>query len=105
MNFSIVAGTTGTFAAALTPTNGAQAPGTFPKWTASDPSIALTPSADGLTCEAAVPATDAAASFDLQVTAVSADATVGTVSKTHTIAVTKPTPPALQSIDFIQTAG
>ena len=108
MNFSIVAGTTGSFAAVLTPAGGAQAAGTFPQWSASDPNVALNPSADGLTCDVAVPLSDTAASFDLKVSAVSSDPAVGTVSATHTITVTQPTPPppvALQSIDFTQTAG
>lgn len=108
MNFSIVAGTKGSFAAVLTPASGAQAPGTVPQWSASDPSVTLTPSADGLTCDADVPLSDAAASFDLKVSAVSSDPAVGTVSATHTITVTQPTPPpptALQSIEFVQTAG
>ena len=86
-DFSIVAGTNGTFAAVLTPANGAQAAGTVPQWSASDASVTLTPSADGLNCVAAVPATDTAASFDLQITAVSADASVGTVKAAHTITI------------------
>jgi hypothetical protein len=104
MNFSIVAGTTGSFAAVLSPPNGAQAPGTVPQWSASDPSVTLNPSTDGLTCDASVPLSDTAASFDLKVSAVSSDPAVGTVSSTHTITVTQPTV-ALQAIDFTQTAG
>ena len=44
-DFSIVAGTNGTFAAVLTPANGAQAVGTVPQWSASDSSVIVTPSA------------------------------------------------------------
>jgi hypothetical protein len=103
-DFSIVAGTNGTFAALLTPANGAQAAGTVPQWSASDTSIIVTPSTDGLTCEAAVPVGATAASFDLQITAVSADASVGTVKAAHTITIVQPPPPALTAIDFAQTA-
>ena len=106
-DFSIVAGTSGSFNAVLTPTNGAQAVGTVPQWSASDSSVILTPSPDGLTCEVAVPVSATAASFDLQITAVSADANVGTVKAAHTITIVQPTPPpppALTAIDFAQTA-
>jgi hypothetical protein len=105
-DFSIVAGSSGIFNAILTPPNGAQAAGTVPSWSASDASVTLTPSADGLNCVAAVPATDTAASFDLQITAVSADASVGTVKAAHTITIVQPTPPppALTAIDFAQSA-
>jgi hypothetical protein len=107
MDFSIQAGSSGVFQAQLTPANGAQAPGSVPQWVASDPTVTLTPSTDGLSCKADVPASDSAASFDLKLTAVSADATIGTVSATHTIVVTQPGPPPptnLQSIDFVQTS-
>ena len=103
-DFSIVAGTNGTFAAVLTPPNGALAAGEVPKWSASDSSVIVTPSPDGLTCEVAVPVSATAASFDLQITAVSADANVGTVKAAHTITIVQPTPPALTAIDFAQTA-
>lgn len=103
MNYSIVAGTTGSFAAVLNPANGAQAPGTVPQWSASDPAITLTPSADGTTCDVAVPAAQTNA-FDIDLSAVSSDPSVGTVTAKHTIAVTQPVAP-LQSIDFVQTAG
>ena len=103
----ITAGKSGTFAAILTPPNGAQAPGSAPAWKASDPSVMLVPSADGLSCEAAVPLGFTAASFDLAISAVSSDAAIGTVGQTHTIPVTQPPPPpppALTAIDFDQTA-
>jgi hypothetical protein len=103
-DFSIVAGTTGTFNSVLTPPNGAQAVGTVPQWTSNDASVTLTPSTDGLSCVAAVPVTDTAASFDLEITAVSADASVGTVKAAHTITIVQPPPPALTAIDFAQTA-
>lgn len=108
MNFSIVAGTTGTFTAVLTPSNG-----TFvgvPAWTCSDPSVVFTPSTDGLSATAAVPAANTA-SFDVSISAQSTDSTQGTnglLTASHTIAVTAappPPPPALTGIDFVQSAG
>lgn len=98
-DFSIVAGTSGVFSAVLTPPNGAQAPGTTPQWAASDGSVVLSPTSDGMKVEAAVPAGFAGTSFDLTLSAVSADSGVGTVSKTHTITVTAP---PLTAIDFGQ---
>jgi hypothetical protein len=103
----ITAGKNGTFVAILTPPNGAEAPGSVPAWKASDSAVILVPSADGLSCEAAVPVGFTAASFDLEISAVSSDAAIGSLSQTHTIPVTQPPPPpppALTTIDFDQTA-
>lgn len=111
MNFSIVRGAAGTFNAVLTPANGAQAAGSFPAWAADDPSIVLVPSADGLSCEVTAPAGGTLTTFNLSVKATSSDPSVGTtgvVSASHAITVTEPAPPpppALQSIDFVQSAG
>ena len=106
-NFSIVAGTNGTFTAVLTPPNGALAAGEVPKWAASDTSVIVTPSADGLTCEAAVPVGVTAVNFDFDIVGVSADASVGILTSKHTITIVQPPPPpppALTAIDFAQTA-
>lgn len=110
MNYSIQAGTKGTFKAVLTPTNGAMAAGTVPQWSASDPAITLVPSTDGLTCDANVPATFTG-NFDLSLSATSSDPTAGVNGKIgpqiHLIQVTAapPPPPApLTGIDFVQTA-
>lgn len=108
MNFSIVRGAAGTFTAHLTPANGAQAAGTFPKWSANDPSVGLSPSADGLTCDVLAPVGSTVTGFTLSISAVSSDSTVGTVSNSHSITVTEPAPPPpapLTAIDFVQTAG
>lgn len=107
MNYSQEAGTTATFQTVLTPSNGAQAAGTKPQWTVSDTTVQLVPSGDGLTCDAILPLPYLAASYDLNVTAVSSDPSIGTVAKTHTVTVTQPVPPptALQAIDFVQTGG
>jgi len=103
-NFSIDAGSSGSFSAILTPPNGAQAPGTVPQWSATDSAVLLSPSADGLTCSAAVPTGFAPASFDLGILAQSADPNVGNVTKKHTITVNQPAAPPLTDIDFAQTA-
>lgn len=108
MNYSIEAGKSGTFQAVLTPTNGTQATGTSPKWTSSDASVGLTPSADGLSVVAAVP-TGNTASFTLTLTATSSDPTQGVsgvLTAVHTITVTQPPPPPtpLTGVDFVQTA-
>jgi hypothetical protein len=98
-DFSIVAGTSGVFSAVLTPPGGAQAPGTVPQWVASDSSVVLTPTSDGIKVEAAVPAGFSGTTFDLSLSAVSSDSGVGTVSKTHTITVSAA---PLTAIDFGQ---
>ncbi len=103
-DFSIVAGSTGSFSAVLTPPNGAQAPNSVPQWAASDPSISLSPSGDGLKCDAAVPAGFTAPTFDLNLQALSSDANIGTVRVSHTITVNQPAPGPLTAIDFAQTA-
>lgn len=104
MNFSIVRGAAGTFTAQLTPPNGAQAAGTVPQWSANDPSVVLSPSADGTTCDVTAPAGSTVTGFTLSLSAVSSDPAVGTVSNSHSITVTEPVP-ALTAIDFVQTAG
>jgi hypothetical protein len=109
MNYSIQAGSSGTFQAVFTPPNGTQAPGTSPSWSCSDPSIGLTPSADGTSVVAAVPASNTA-SFTLTLSATSSDPTQGVsgvLTAVHTITVTQPPPPPtpLTGVDFVQTAG
>lgn len=108
MNFSIVRGAGGTFTAVLTPSNGAQAAGSTPSWAASDPSVVVTPSADGLSAVVNAPAGSTVTGFDLSFKATSSDPNVGVLSATHTISVTEPTPPPpppLTAVDFVQSAG
>jgi len=108
MNFSLVRGAKGTVTAVLTPTNGAQAAGTVPQWGADDPTIQLAPSADGLSCDVTAPLGGTITTFSLSFKATSSDPTVGTsgvVSATHQFAITEPAAPALQSVDFVQSAG
>lgn len=103
----IVAGTSGTFVAILTPSNGAQAAGSVPQWSSSEAAVSLSPAADGLSVVAAVPSDFAGTSFDLTISAASSDPAVGTVSNVHTIPVTPappPPPPPLTAIDFDQAA-
>jgi hypothetical protein len=106
-NFSIVAGTNGSFSAVLNPLNGAMASGSVPHWTSSDPNVILVPSSDGLLCDAAVPVGFAAASFDLSIAAASSDPNLPTLTNMHTISVSPAAPPPptpLTAIDFAQTA-
>jgi len=108
MNFNLVKGTAGTFKAVLSPADGAQAAGSTPQWTSSNASALLAASTDGLSVDVLFPVGDTTVtSFDLSLSAVSSDPAVGTVSATHTISLSEPTPPptALQAVDFVQTAG
>lgn len=110
MNFSVQAGQIARFQSILTPVNGTQAPGTHPVWTASDPSVVLSPAPDGSFVDATVPLGSTLTTFNLSISATSSDPTVGAagvVTAAHDIAVTQPPPPppALQSIDFSQISG
>jgi hypothetical protein len=103
-NFTIAAGTSGHFVAVLTPPNGLM--NGVPQWASSDPAVVLTPAANGLSCDAAVPATDTNPSFDLTLTAVSSDPTITVAPAVHTITIMQPVPPPtpLTAIDFAQAA-
>jgi hypothetical protein len=99
-DFSVIVGTTGSFAAVLNPPNGTMSG--VPLWSASDASVVLSPAADGLSCVAGIPAGFTAASFTLTLTAISSDTSIGTLTASHNIRADQPTPPALSAIDFIQ---
>ena len=71
--------------------NGAMQDGNVPVWTASDPAATITPSADGMTAQVALAATDTLTSFALTATGVNS---VGaTVTATLTVAVNPVVPP------------
>ena len=77
----IAPGASGTFTAS--PVNSLGAPATLPAgvipvWTASDATVVLTPSADGLSCAVAVPGADTGTSFTLTATATMPDKTTPT---------------------------
>jgi hypothetical protein len=101
-NFTIVAGTSGHFVAVLTPPNGSM--NGVPQWASSDPAVVLTPAANGLSCDAAVPATDTGTTFTLTLTAVSSDPTITVAPAVHAITIVQPLPPPtpLTAIDFAQ---
>jgi len=61
-------GTTSNFQWAYTPAGSVPPTGTTLSWTVDVTDIALTPSADGLTCQAAVPATETATAYNLTCT-------------------------------------
>jgi hypothetical protein len=68
MNPGITAGGQGTFQEVPFPAGAQLQAGAIPVWTSSDPAVTLTPSADGTTCIAAVPATDTNPSFTITAT-------------------------------------
>lgn len=63
----------GTFTATPLPPGATLPQGVVPTWQASDPSVQLTPAADGLSTVAAVPAGATITSFDLSVAATLPD--------------------------------
>lgn len=67
-HMSTVAGTTSNFQFAYTPSGSVPPAGTTQTWTVDITDVTLTPSADGLTCQAAVPATETATSYNLTCT-------------------------------------
>jgi len=67
-HMSTVAGTTSNFQEVYTPAGSAPPAGTTQTWTVDVADITLTPSADGTTCQAAVPATETATSYNLTCT-------------------------------------
>lgn len=81
--------------------NGALAPGAVPQWSASDPSIALAPAADGMTCDAAVPAGSPLPSFGLSATAAASDGNSVTASASVPVLVPPPVPATAGVIDQI----
>ena len=67
-HMSTVAGTTSNFQFAYTPAGSVAPQGTTQTWTVDVTDISLTPSADGFTCQAAVPATETATAYNLTCT-------------------------------------
>ena len=85
--------------------NGALQAGAVPKWQTGDTSITLTPSADGLSCEAAVAAGETLPSFGLTVTGVASDGnTVTTTVSIPVLPATPPPPPPATAVTIDQTA-
>lgn len=99
----IQAGASGKFQVTPLPAGSALQAGAVPSWQASDASVVLTPAADGLTVDAAVPATFTGSVFDLQCSAVSSDGT--TLTATASVPVTPagpPPPPPATSLQIDQ---
>src|SRR5882724_9635538 len=69
--------------------NGALQAGTVPSWTA-DSSVTITPAADGLTCDVAVPAGSTITAFSLAVAGISSDG--NSVSTSASVPVLTPPP-------------
>lgn len=72
--------------------NGALAAGAVPSWTA-DPSVTITPAADGLTCDVAVPAGSTITAFGLAVAGISSDGN-NVATSVNVPALTPPPAPA-----------
>ena len=67
-HMSTVAGTSSNFQFAYTPAGSIPPAGTTQTWTVDVTDITLTPSADGFTCQAAVPASETATAYNLTCT-------------------------------------
>lgn len=67
-HMSTVAGTTSNFQFAYTPAGSVAPQGTTQTWTVDVTDVALTPSPDGFTCQAAVPVTETATAYNLTCT-------------------------------------
>jgi hypothetical protein len=65
---STTVGTSSNFQFAYTPAGSVPPAGTTQKWTVDVTDVTLTPSADGFTCQAAVPATETATAYNLTCT-------------------------------------
>lgn len=97
MDFTIVPGQTAGFE--LTPAPGSTVKG-VPTWRSSDGEVTLTPSTDGLSCTALIPATYKSALFILD---ASGDSSAGPFEATHAVMVVHPGAPV--ATDFKQTGG
>ena len=86
----IIVGQTGVFQATLVPVGSALQKGAVPVWTADDPNVTLTPSADGLTVSAATVVTDTATTFNLTITGINSAG--ATISDTAAVALVQPAP-------------
>lgn len=87
----ILAGASGKFQVTPLPAGAALQAGSVPSWQASNAAVVLTPAADGLTVDVAVPATVTDAAFDLACSAVSSDGSA--LSATVSVPVLAPPPP------------
>jgi hypothetical protein len=94
----IVSGSTGKFSVTY---NGALRGDSLPHWAASDPSIGLAVSPDGLTCDVAVPPGSGVAAFGLSAVAVASDGSSITVSATVPVLPPPPAPATAGVIDQI----
>lgn len=86
----IVKGAVGVFAGVTDPPGSALQTGDIPVWTADDPNVTLTPSADGSSVSAATSATDTATSFNLTESGVNSAG--GKISTTVNVPLTGAAP-------------
>lgn len=94
----IVNGGSGKFQATF---NGALQPGSVPSWSVSDPSVVIAPSADGLTCDAAVPGGAPIEAFTIAVAGLSSNGTSVATSATVPVLAPPPIPATSVVIDQI----
>lgn len=94
----VLAGGSGKFQATF---NGALAAGAVPAWSVSDPSIALAPAADGLTCDVGVPAGTVLTGFSLAVSGVASDGNTVATSVSVPVLAPPPVPATAVVIDQI----
>jgi hypothetical protein len=93
-------GSTGKFSATF---NGALQAGAIPKWSTGDTSVTLTPAVDGLTCDAAVAASETLPSFGLSVAGIASDGnTVQTTVSVPVLPATPPPPPPATAVTIDQ---
>lgn len=93
-------GSSGHFHADIIPADGQLQAGAIPSWSASDPSVGLTPSADGLSVDVSVPGDSTLTSFGLTISGVSSDGTA--ISGSATVPVLQPPPPPATGFDIVQ---
>lgn len=97
----VALGGTGTFKVSPIPANGQFQSGAIPQWSTGDTSISLTPSADGLSCDAAVGAGETLPSFGLTVSVTSSNGNPLTKTVSVPVLAAVPVPATDLSIDQI----
>jgi hypothetical protein len=97
----IQAGQSGTFQETPVPSNGALQAGSVPTWTTDNPDVTLTPSADGTTVVAAVAAATTTNTFNLTVSGVSSDPTIGNISDTVAVPILPVVVPPVPATGFV----
>lgn len=93
----VLVGGSGKFQATF---NGALQAGAIPSWTA-DPSVTISPAADGLTCDVVVPAGSTITAFGLAVAGIASDGAFVSTSVNVPVLTPPPAPATVVTIDQI----